>query len=32
MCTNTNDNHKFKCKELNPQPGVGSRLTWTKVR
>ncbi len=30
--TNTNDHHTFKAKKTNPQPGVGSRLTWTKIR
>ena len=30
--TNTNDHHQFKSKKLAPQPGVGKRVTWTKVR
>ncbi len=30
--TNTNDQHQFKTKKLNPQPGIGTRLTWTKIR
>jgi len=30
--TNTNDHHQFKSKKLAPQPGVGKRLTWTKIR
>jgi type IV pilus assembly protein PilY1 len=30
--TNTNDHHQFKAKKTNPQPGNGSRLTWTKIR
>ncbi len=30
--TNTNDQHQFKSKKLAPQPGVGKRVTWTKIR
>jgi type IV pilus assembly protein PilY1 len=30
--TNTNDEHQFKSKKLAPQPGVGKRVTWTKMR